>query len=491
MATATLDVSSVISATGWSGATVANLSTSNDVRATDGTAGELIHAELGDAPGDFTSLNTVTLHVEARRVGTVNRDKTVLVELLNSSDTVLESFTTGVLGASDATYNSSAFSRSDSLATVNGYRLRATVQEGGGMPDSATVEIDRMWVTLDYAAGVNPSVSDSLTPSVTDTGSVVGIISGSEGLTPALSETSTSSLSSGRSETLAPSVTDSASSLIIVGGVETLTPSVGDTLGVLVSVVPGDTATPSVGEALGIYIEEDPSETLTPNLTDTGNVVTYEAPGILGGSFGSFSFGEVSFGGQTEITEAVSVELTETLTPSVSDASSITRLLTTTDSLTPGVTELYSLFNQYAISDLVTPSVAEVVSFYKEIGLEDTPTPSVGSSLSILVSVSRTEGLVPSLGDTSQNLLLLDRGDSVLASVGESSTSEGFLQLTEGLTPSTLDVLLLEDYLEILRIRYSWKPQGNVKETWTDSSPESASVWTSYGEADVTWTDLD
>ena len=76
MALATLHPSSILAATGWTGATVANLSTSNDVRATGGTAGELIHAELDDVPGDWNAVNgDVLLKVEARTVGTVSRAK--------------------------------------------------------------------------------------------------------------------------------------------------------------------------------------------------------------------------------------------------------------------------------------------------------------------------------------------------------------------------------------------------------------------------------
>lgn len=170
MATTELEVTGVLSSTGWTGATVANLSTDNDVRATDGVAGEVISTDITDAPGDFTGQNSVTLHVSGRRQGTVVRDKTILVELLNSSDTVLESFTTAVLGASDAQYDSSALTRSDSQATIDGYRLRCTVQEGGGMPDSATVEIDHMWVTLEYSTAsvfeeaITLAVQGDLTP---------------------------------------------------------------------------------------------------------------------------------------------------------------------------------------------------------------------------------------------------------------------------------------------------------------------------------------
>lgn len=172
MPTQDLNVSAILSATGWTGATVANLSASDDVRATGGTAGELISADIDDAPGDFGSENTIQLHVEARTQGTVSRAKSLTVELRNASDTILETFTTATIGSTDATFSSSAFSRADDLTTINGYRLRATVLEGGGMADSATVEIDRLWAVLDYdVAGISGTLAATDPP---DTASFAG-----------------------------------------------------------------------------------------------------------------------------------------------------------------------------------------------------------------------------------------------------------------------------------------------------------------------------
>lgn len=150
MPTTSLVPTSIISATGWTGATVANLSSSDDTRATDGVAGELISCEITNSPGDFGSQNSIQLHIEARTQGTVQRPKTLLVELLDSGDNVLQSFTTDTLTGTDSTHNSTAFTRTDSSTVIDGYRIRCTVQEGGGMPDTATVEIDRVWATLDY-----------------------------------------------------------------------------------------------------------------------------------------------------------------------------------------------------------------------------------------------------------------------------------------------------------------------------------------------------
>lgn len=151
MASTDLDVTGVLASTGWAGASVANLSGQNDVRATGGQKNEVIRCDVTDVPGDFGSMNTVTLHVEGRRGGTGNRTLSFTVDLLDSAQVVLETFTTPNLGTSDVPYDSAAFTRSDAQAVIDGYQLRVTVNEGGGMPGGDdTSEIDRMWVTLDY-----------------------------------------------------------------------------------------------------------------------------------------------------------------------------------------------------------------------------------------------------------------------------------------------------------------------------------------------------
>jgi hypothetical protein len=153
MASTTLDLTSIVSATGWTGATQANLSTSNDVRATDGTAGEIIIAELTDAPGDYGSGNHVNLYAEWSISGTATRAKNLLLELTDAAGTTVHAtFTTPSLSANaaDSVHNSSNLTLNLSAAELTAARLRTTVQEGGGMSDSITVRIDHLKVTLDY-----------------------------------------------------------------------------------------------------------------------------------------------------------------------------------------------------------------------------------------------------------------------------------------------------------------------------------------------------
>ncbi len=149
-APADLRYTSEISNSGWTN--VANIFISNNTRATSGDPGDVFSVELENIPGDFSTQNSVIFRIEARTVGTVSRPKQVQCELLDSGDNVLQTYTTPDLTATDRLYVSAPFTRSDSSSTIDGYRLRCTVTESGGMPDTATVEIDTAKIRVDYNA---------------------------------------------------------------------------------------------------------------------------------------------------------------------------------------------------------------------------------------------------------------------------------------------------------------------------------------------------
>lgn len=158
MANTTLLVDTVDSATGWTNATVAALtSTQGTDYASDGTAGEFIEGQLTNTPADFGDLVT-SGHYEsviARRVGATSRDKFVTFEILDSADNVLVTGTTLALSTlfsqTQRSFTNNNYTKSD----IDGWKYRLTVTEGGGMPDSATVDIDYYLVFLQYNVGAN------------------------------------------------------------------------------------------------------------------------------------------------------------------------------------------------------------------------------------------------------------------------------------------------------------------------------------------------
>jgi len=179
MATIDLEVAGLISSTGWSFDTggVGDLQTSDDNRATDGQKGEVLICTLDDVPGDFGSMNDVTLHVEGGRPAAGDRVmsfRVVLHDALGAGD--LEEFTTADLTTTETIYDSSAFTRSDSATIIDRWSLQVHVLEGGGMPGGDdTSRVDHMWVTLDYnvsgGGGTAPYYYASLTGYGTGAGS--------------------------------------------------------------------------------------------------------------------------------------------------------------------------------------------------------------------------------------------------------------------------------------------------------------------------------
>jgi len=164
MALQDLTYSSVVSNTGW--VSVANVDTSNDVRATSGDKGDTFVLALTNAPTDYAdtnSGNTLTLKIEARVTGAISRTRNLLVELVDAANVAgtdsggsAIQFTTALItSTTDADFVSSTFTLPDnfSAARVDGLRLRLTSLEGGGMADSSTIEIDFLRATLDYDVG--------------------------------------------------------------------------------------------------------------------------------------------------------------------------------------------------------------------------------------------------------------------------------------------------------------------------------------------------
>ena len=153
MATTDLTVTGFDANSGWVG-TATNMAASNDTRVTGGVVGDTFDAAITNPGGTFGVSNSVQFFVEARTQGTVVRDKQIVIELRNAGGTLLTSYTTGILTGTDAVYNGTVDTTAAVVdaneATVDGWYLSVSLIEGGGMPDSATVEIDHLYLRVDF-----------------------------------------------------------------------------------------------------------------------------------------------------------------------------------------------------------------------------------------------------------------------------------------------------------------------------------------------------
>jgi hypothetical protein len=129
------------------------MATSNDTRVTSGNPDDTFSAAMSN-PSESMDTNSVVIEVESRTLGTVSRQKQLVLTLRNSGGTQLATFTTANITGTDTTYTSGSTTVSGLSETdVAGWYVDALVTESGGMADTATVEIDFLRVTIDYAPG--------------------------------------------------------------------------------------------------------------------------------------------------------------------------------------------------------------------------------------------------------------------------------------------------------------------------------------------------
>lgn len=162
MANLDLEFTGVVTNSGFTNP--ADVATSNDTRATGGDKNDFIIIDIDNAPGDYEDSNSgnfVILRIEGRHsAGTPTRVKQFRVELLDSSNVAVDDassnpiqFTTFDLTDTDVDESSGLFTLPDNYlaADIDGWRLRLTSLEGGGMGDSITTEADWLRLVLDYS----------------------------------------------------------------------------------------------------------------------------------------------------------------------------------------------------------------------------------------------------------------------------------------------------------------------------------------------------
>jgi hypothetical protein len=212
---------------------------------------------------------------------------------------------------------------------------------------------------------------------------------------------------------------------------------------------------------------------------------------------------------------------TDTLTPSLAEASSSLVGVDRSDSLGGSLTETLSPLIQSVQGEALTPDLTEVLTLLALLEPSDSLSPGVleGASLSTgldpvvsggsfgglnfgeapfgaqtvtapTLSVEVVDSLTPEVLELLGLLGLLDVGDGVSLNFSSTFVADIAFLLVDSPTPVLGEALIIEDYLEILRIYYSWKIKGETKDIWTESSSEATDVWTSPGEANTTWTDL-
>jgi hypothetical protein len=185
-------------------------------------------------------------------------------------------------------------------------------------------------------------------------------------------------------------------------------------------------------------------------LQQTTNPITIANLQVAGGGDG---------GGQT-----YNINVTDGITPSLSDAADIVTSLIVTDSLNPTLTDQASLSAQIALSDAINPTlqdqsqaqvqvtlvddinptlqdIVDVQSgtFYN-ISVSDQITPSLADSVDEQIAVSVSESISPQLQDQAPSSIQISASEMISPALQEQVYEQAQISVNETITPTLQDL---------------------------------------------------
>ena len=185
-------------------------------------------------------------------------------------------------------------------------------------------------------------------------------------------------------------------------------------------------------------------------LQQTTNPITIANLQIAGGGTG---------GGQT-----YNINVTDGITPSLSDAADIVASLMVTDSLNPTLTDQASLSAQIALSDAINPTLQDqsqaqvqvtlsdginptlqdIVdlqsgTFYN-ISVSDQITPSLADSVDEQIAVSVSESISPQLQDQASPSIQISASEMISPTIQEQVSEQAQISVNETITPTLQDL---------------------------------------------------
>lgn len=191
------------------------------------------------------------------------------------------------------------------------------------------------------------------------------------------------------------------------------------------------------------------SDTLTPSVTDVSTVdvvvvttdtltpsVT-ESQEIMAGITASDTLIPSLTESQVSLLASI---LTDTLTPSVSELLDLLSRSDTADTLTPSISDISAIGVVVAATDTLTPSVTETTIMLAAMLANEIFTPSLTESQSSLLTSSLVETLTPSVTETQEVMAGLTAADTLTPSVTELAEVIAALLVSEVLTPSLTEV---------------------------------------------------
>jgi hypothetical protein len=185
-------------------------------------------------------------------------------------------------------------------------------------------------------------------------------------------------------------------------------------------------------------------------LQQTTNPITIANLQVAGGGTG---------GGQT-----YNINVTDGITPSLSDAANIAASLMVTDSLNPTLTDQASLSAQIALSDAINPTLQDQSQAQVQVNLSDSInptlqdivdlqsgtfynisvsdqiTPSLADSVDEQIAVSVSESISPQLQDQASPSIQISASEMISPTIQEQVYEQAQISVNETITPTLQDL---------------------------------------------------
>lgn len=295
------------------------------------------------------------------------------------------------------------------ISLVSSDTIQPSVAETSSFGTVSVSASDAFAPALLESSSVNNSglAQDAFAPVVSESSSVLVPLSGADTIAPTLTEGTGLLVSATSSDTVTPTVTETTNigTLALLSGSDVVTPTLAETssVSVISLVVGSDTLQPSVAEASSFgTISVSASDTNTPIVIDSsGTQAAFGAsdvvvPAIVDGSTRSISgLAQDVFTptiSETAAPIAVSVTSTETIAPSIADSALAHTVINAADTVTPGLTETSSVAVGALTQDTLAATVAESSSLHVTASGSDTLAPSLADSIaSLTVNISGSD----------------------------------------------------------------------------------------------------
>jgi hypothetical protein len=161
-------------------------------------------------------------------------------------------------------------------------------------------------------------------------------------------------------------------------------------------------------------------------LQQTTNPITITNLQVAGGGAG---------GGQT-----YNINVTDGITPSLSDAADIVASLMVTDSLNPTLTDQASLSAQIALSDAINPTLQEQSQAQVQVDLSDSINPTLQDIVDVasgtFYNISVSDQITPSLADSVDEQIAVSVSESISPQLQDQAPSSIQISASEMISPT-------------------------------------------------------